>query len=86
MADLVTVATEPGGAVGQVALALLLADRHAEVGAIVDAVDALAALRAEEGDDVIADLEVANPGAHRLDDAGSLVSENRGGVAGRVDA
>ena len=56
MADLVVAAgaLEPGRAVGQVALVLLLADRQAEVGALVEAVDALAALGREKGDDVIA--------------------------------
>ena len=55
VADLLAVALQAGGPVGQVALALLLADRQAEVGAVVDAVDALAALRAEQRDDVVAD-------------------------------
>ena len=45
VADLLAVAGDPGRAVGQVALVLLLADRHAEVGARVEAVHALAALR-----------------------------------------
>ena len=39
---------------GQVALALLLADREAEVRPRREAVDALAALRREERDDVVA--------------------------------
>ncbi len=46
-------------AVGQVALVLLLADRQAEVGPRVEAVDALAALGREEGDDVVAGRERA---------------------------
>ncbi len=40
--------------IGQIALVLLLADRHAEVGAGIDAVDALAALRREQRDHVVA--------------------------------
>ena len=54
VADPVAVAGDPGGAVGEVALVLLLADRQAEVGPRVEAVDALAALGREEGDDVVA--------------------------------
>ena len=54
VADAVALAGDPGGAVGQEALVLLLADRHAEVGPRVEAVDALAALGREEGDDVVA--------------------------------
>ena len=44
VADRLAVAREPGGAVGQVALALLVADREAQVGARALAVDALPAL------------------------------------------
>ena len=54
VADRLAVAREPRRAVGQVALVLLLADRQAEVRARVEAVDALAALRREERDDVVA--------------------------------
>ena len=48
---------EPGRPVGEVALVLLLADRQAEVRSGVEAVDALAALRREERDDVVARLQ-----------------------------
>ena len=47
-------------AVGQVAAVLLLADRQAEVGARVAAVDALAALRREERDHVVARRDEAD--------------------------
>ena len=60
VADRLAVAAESrDGAVGQVALVLLGADRHAQVRARRQAVDALAALRREQRDDVVADLEVA---------------------------
>ena len=77
---------QPGGAVGQVALVLLLADRQAEVGALVAAVDALAALGREQGDDVVAGRERVDAGADRLDHAGALVAEHGRRVAGGVDA
>ncbi len=44
MADSVATAGDAGGAVGEEALVLLLADRQAEVGPRVEAMDALAAL------------------------------------------
>jgi hypothetical protein len=49
-------------------------------------VDALAALRREERDDVIAGGERADALADLLDDAGALVAEHGGRVAGRVGA
>ena len=54
VADRLAARREPRRAVGQVALVLLLADREAEVRAVAQAVDALAALRREERDDVVA--------------------------------
>ena len=57
------IARDPGGAVGKEAQVLLLADRHAEVGPRVDAVDALAALGREEGDDVVARRPASRPPA-----------------------
>ena len=54
MADRLAVAREPRRPVREVAEVLLLADREAEVRPIAAAVDALAALRREERDDVIA--------------------------------
>ena len=54
VADRLAVARQARRAVGQVALVLLLADREAEVRARAQAVDALAALRREERDDVVA--------------------------------
>src|SRR4051794_4325187 len=47
------VTRQPGGAVGQVALVLLLADADADVGLAALAVDALVALRLEQGDHVV---------------------------------
>ena len=77
---------EPRRAVRQVALVLLLADGEAEVRAVVVAVDALAALRREERDDVVARRDVAHAFADTLDDAGTLVAEHGRRVAGRVGA
>ena len=59
VAERLAVAREPRRAVGQVALVLLLADREAEVRARAAAVDALAALRREQRDDVVAGRERA---------------------------
>ena len=73
-------------AVGQVAEVLLAADRHAEVGARVDAVDALAALRREEGDDVVAGRDRGDPVADLLDHPGALVAEHGRRVARRIGA
>ena len=86
VADPVAVARDPGGAVGKEALVLLLADRHAEVGPGVEAVDALAALGREEGDDVVAGGEGGDVGADPLDDAGALVAEHGRRVARGVGA
>jgi hypothetical protein len=86
VADLLAVSLQAGGAVGQVALALLLANRQADVGPLVDAVHTFAALRAEQGDDVIADGKFVHPRPDGLDHAGTLVTENGRRVPGRVDA
>jgi hypothetical protein len=77
---------EPGRPVRKEALVLLLADREAEVRALVAAVEALAALRREERDDVVARLDRLDPFPDLLDDAGTLVPEHRGRVARRVGA
>ena len=50
------------------------------------AVLALAALRREERDDVVAGLDVAHALPNALDDAGALVAEHGRRVAGRVGA
>jgi hypothetical protein len=71
---------------GRKPFVLLLADRQAEVGPRIDAVDALAALRREEGDDVVPRRERGDVGAHALDDAGALVAEHGGRIARRVGA
>ena len=68
--------------VPEVALALLLPDRQAEVRARRAAVDAVAALRREEGDDVVAGRDGIDAVADALDDAGALVTEHGRRVAG----
>ena len=80
------VAREPRGAVGEVAEALLVADRDAAVGAVAEAVDALAALGREERDHVVAGRDERDAVADALDDAGALVPEHARRVAGRVGA
>ena len=86
MADRLAVQREARRAVREVALVLLLADREAEVRAVAAAVDALAALRREERDDVIAGRERRDALADLLDDAGALVPEHGRRVAGRIGA
>ena len=73
-------------AVRQMAEVLLGADRHAEVGARRPAVLALAALGREQRDDVIADRDVGDALADRLDHARALMAEHGRRVAGRVGA
>ena len=68
MTDRLAVAREPRRPVRQVTLTLLLADREAEVRPLVEAVEALAALRREERDDVIARLDVGDAFADAFDD------------------
>ena len=77
---------ETRAAVGEIALALLVADRQAEVRALVAAMLALAALRREQRDHVIAGRHVSDALADPLDDAGALVSEHGRRVAGRISA
>src|SRR5207302_8215745 len=72
---------KPGRPVREQALVLLLADREAEVGALVEAVDAVTALRREQRDDVVARLDRLDALADPPDDTGSLVPEPRGRVA-----
>ena len=86
MPDRLAVAGEPRGAVGQVALVLLLADRHAEVRLRAAAVHALAALGREQRHDAVAGGDGAHALADRLDRAAALVAEHRRRVAGRVGA
>ena len=86
MPDRLAVAREPRRPVRQVALVLLLADREAEIRAVVEAVDALAALRREERHDVVARRDRGDAVADRLDDAGALVAEHRRRVPRRVGA
>ena len=86
MADRLAAAPEPGGAVGQVPAPLLVADRHAAVGARAPAVDALAALRREQRHDVVARADERDAVADALDHARALVAEHARRVAGRVGA
>ena len=86
VADALIAAVQARRRVGQVAEVLLLADRQAEVGLVAAAVQALATLRREERDDVIADREVRDALPQRLDDARALVAEDRRRVARRVGA
>ena len=69
VADRLAAAREPRRAVRQVALVLLLADGEAEVRARAPAVDAFAALRREERDDMVAGRDRRDAVADPLDDA-----------------
>ncbi len=80
------VAGEASRPVGEKALVLLLADGEAEVGARVEAVNAFAALRREERDDVVTGHDAGHPAADVLDNAGPLVPEHGRRVAGGVSA
>src|SRR5439155_21937195 len=84
--DRLAVAREARRPVGQVALALLLADREAEVRARIQAVHALAALRREERDDVVAGRERADALADPLDHARAFVPQHGRRVAGGIGA
>ena len=86
MPDRLAVAGEPRGAVGQVALVLLLADRDAEVRLRAAAVHALAALGREQRHDAVAGATERHALADRLDRAAALVAEHRRRVARRVGA
>ena len=86
VADRLAVAAEPRRPVGQVALVLLLADGEAEIRPVAEAVHALAALRREQRDDVVAGRERRDVRADLLDDAGALVPENGRRVAGGIGA
>jgi hypothetical protein len=86
MAHRLAVARQPGRPVGEVALVLLLTDREAEIRPRAQAVDALAALRREERDDVISGLHRRDIGADPLDDAGAFVAEHGRRVPGRIGA
>ncbi len=85
MPDRLTIARQARGAVGEVALVLLLADRQAQVGPRAEAVDALPALGREQGDRVVADRDRAHVRAERLHDARALVPEHGRGISGRID-
>ena len=72
--------------VGEVAEPLLVADRDAAVRPRAAAVNALAALRREQRDHVVAGRDERHARADRLDDARALVPEHARRVAGRVGA
>ena len=84
VAQRLAVAGEPGRPVGQVAEALLVANRDAAVGAVAEAMDALPALGGEEGDHVVAGRNEAHAVADALDDAGALVPEHARRITGRI--
>ena len=86
MADRLTVPGQAGGAVGQVALVLLLPNREAQIGARAQAMDALAALRREQRDDVIPRPERVDAVAHALDNARAFMPKDGRRVAGGVGA
>jgi hypothetical protein len=77
-------AEEAGRPVREIAEALLVADRDAAVRPRAAAVDALAALRCEQRDHVVAGRERGHAGPDRLDDARALVAEHARRVAARV--
>jgi hypothetical protein len=78
VADRLAVARQPCRAVGKVSLVLLFADSETEVCPVVAAMDAFAALRREERDDVITGREVADALPDLLHDAPAFVSEHGG--------
>jgi len=86
VADALLAAMQAGGVVGEVALVLLVADRQADVRQVALAVHALATLRGEQRDDVVADGQARDVLTDRFDDARALVAEDRRRVAARVDA
>ena len=86
MAHRLAVAREARRPVGEVAEPLLVADRDAAVRPPAAAVDALAALRREERDDVVAGRDERDARADALDDTRALVAEHARHVSGRVGA
>ena len=86
MAELLPVSRQARRAVREVPEPLLVADRDAAVRPVAAAVDALAALRGEERDHVVAGTDERDALAHPLDDACALVAEHARRVAGRVGA
>ena len=86
MADRLAVARQAGGAVGQVAAVLLLADGQAEVGLRAETVHALTALGGEQGHDAIPGREAGDVLADAFDDSGALVAQHGRRIAGWVHA
>ena len=86
MAQRLAVARKPRGAVRQIAEPLLLADRDAAIGATAETVDALPALRRKQRDHVVAGRDERDAVADTLHHARPLVTEDAGGVTGRIGA
>src|SRR5262249_26816763 len=86
VAQRLSVTREPGRPVRQVALVLPVADCDASIRLRAEAVNALAALGGEQGDDVVAGAHGGDTVADPLDDAGALVAEDARRIAGRIDA
>jgi hypothetical protein len=84
--DRLAVARQPRRAVREVTLVLLFPDRQAEVRSVVAAVHALAALRREERDDVVAGRDVLDTVTDTLDDACAFVAEHGRQVPRRISA
>lgn len=76
MVELLSLAGKARGAVRHDALALGSANGTAEVGLSALAELALAALSGVEGDNMVADLDVVDVGANRLDNTTALVAED----------
>ena len=84
--DRLAVAGQARRAVRKIALVLHVPDGEAEADPGLPAVDALVALRGEEGDDMVAGLDERDAPADGLDHARAFVPEHRGHVAGRIRA
>ena len=84
MLERIAAPAEARRAVREEAEPLLVADGDAAVRAFAQAVDALAALRSKQRDDVVALGDERDAVAHALDDAGSLVAEDARHVAAGI--
>src|SRR5207244_9774433 len=80
------VAREPRRPVRKMALVLLLANGQTEIRPVIAAVLALAALRREERDDMVARRDIRHAVAYDLDDACAFVPEHCRRIAGGVGA
>ncbi len=84
MPDCLAVSREPGRSVREIPLTLHVADREAKVGPVAQAVHALAALRREEGHDVVAGRKRGDALADLFDDARTLVAQHGRCVTGGI--